>query len=119
MAPVKRRRDFNKQSIVSKSACHVKTKGYLVLSVAGTISFGADAGTSVGAPALFGAGICAGASTAGAGAGADGADFPDDSPAFGDSAGGESGLPSAAAVPFTCLSSDSLTSEAISSNNLP
>jgi len=53
-------RDFNKQAIVSKSGCHVKAKGYLVLSVAGTISFGADAGAAGCATALFGVGTCAG-----------------------------------------------------------
>jgi hypothetical protein len=52
-----------KRAILAKYLSHVKTKGYRVLSLAGTISFGASGVT----PALFGA--CTGAGVVATGTG--------------------------------------------------
>ena len=59
----------SESGIVAKSGCHVKTKGYSVLEVAGTISFTGGAGATGISTVLFGSGAFTGASTGGVGAG--------------------------------------------------
>jgi len=104
----------SESGIVAKSGCHVKTKGYSVLVVAGTISFDGDVGATGTSKDLFGNGALTGASTGGAGAEAGGGAAVDL-----DIGGGTAPVTCGCGLFFAFLSLEYPISETISSNNLP